>query len=303
MIFVVGASAQYTYTTNHVLGAGNPGGLNTQTDSYTTGYTQVTNGGEATNFWSDTVGIGFPFDFYGAPVTHFKVTGNGVITFDTSATMIPSDINTNLPAANSNIPNNSILGFWDSFSAGAPIGTTDRVWVGTYGTAPNRQRWIKYYSYEYGANAAGTSHGTSYAYFAIVLEETTNKVYVVDMHYASTGQDLTTTVGLQQNATTAVQIGDSTTIMPGPIASGHADNDYYEFTPFLLVNNNAALESIDEPFAPLSGGLQDVKATLKNMGVNALTSVAVQWTVNNVAQTPYVWTGNLASLGSTSITL
>ncbi|WP_379965017.1 T9SS type A sorting domain-containing protein [Epilithonimonas sp. UC225_85] len=42
-------------------------------------------------------------------------------------------------------------------------------------------------------------------------------------------------------------------------------------------------------------GTQNVTVTLKNYGTAALTSATINWSVNGVAQTPYSWTGSLAS--------
>lgn len=42
--------------------------------------------------------------------------------------------------------------------------------------------------------------------------------------------------------------------------------------------------------------------TLKNSGQNNLTACTINWTVDNVAQTPYLWTGNLATNQTANIT-
>jgi subtilisin-like proprotein convertase family protein len=46
-------------------------------------------------------------------------------------------------------------------------------------------------------------------------------------------------------------------------------------------------------------GLTNISASIRNYGASTLTSATVQWTVNGVPQTPYAWTGSLAS-GQTS---
>jgi hypothetical protein len=299
MIIALSASAQYTYVATYHDGAGNPGGLNTDGDATTTGWNNEIAGSAASNSWSSAIALPFAFDFYGSPVTHLKVSGNGVVTFDTMTTAPPVDANTNLPAAAStNVPANSILMFWDAFTGGAPTGSNDVVYSKTFGTAPNRQFWIRYHSYEYGVNAAGTSHQSSFTYWGMCLEESTNKIYIVDMNYHSAGTGLTTTVGVQ-NGTVATQWMDSTLAMNSG-GSSNTDNDYYEFNPILLLPNNAGITSIDEPTLPLTPGLKDVKVTLKNHGNNALTSTTINWAVNGAVQTPFSWTGNLASQTSTA---
>lgn len=301
MLFAVGASAQYTYipTFNDVTATTVPSPwLNTQTGSSATtgnGWTELIAPSQATNSWSATQAIPFPFDFFGTPVTHFKVSGNGVMTFDTMATALPTD-NTNLPApASANIPDMSILGFWDAFTGGAPTGSNDRILMKEWGTAPNRELWISFFSYEYGVNASGTSYASSFVYYSYAIQEGTNKILVIDYDFAGSGASLTGTVGVQKDASVAVQYGDSTLTM----ATG-TGYDYWEFTPLLLVNDNAGITSIDEPTLPLTPGLKDVKVTVKNHGSNALTSATLNWAVNGVVQTSVPWTGNLASQTSTA---
>lgn len=58
--------------------------------------------------------------------------------------------------------------------------------------------------------------------------------------------------------------------------------------------NDAGISAI-----PTSGttcpGSQNVTVALKNFGTAALTSATINWSVNSVAQTPFAWTGTLAS--------
>ena len=125
------------------------------------------------------------------------------------------------------------MGFWDAFTGSAPTGSNDAVYAQLYGTAPNQQLWIRYFSYEYGST--GTASVSSFSYWAIVLEESTDKVYVVDMNYHNNGASLTTTIGLQEDTTNFVQVGSTNTVPMGAGSSGAADNDYYEFTPRIVV--------------------------------------------------------------------
>lgn len=50
-------------------------------------------------------------------------------------------------------------------------------------------------------------------------------------------------------------------------------------------------------------GSQNVSVTLKNFGLTSLTSATIDWSLNGVAQTPYNWTGSLASGATTSVTV
>ncbi|MBK0401889.1 T9SS type A sorting domain-containing protein [Adhaeribacter sp. BT258] len=75
------------------------------------------------------------------------------------------------------------------------------------------------------------------------------------------------------------------------------DMGAYEFTP---VANDAGVTAINAPTSPVTPGSQPVSFTLKNFGTATLTSATIGWSVNNVAQTPYSWTGSLNSLQATA---
>ncbi len=218
---------------NSALNVGNPGGLRTASDATTSGGISVLNGGSGSttvNHWSSGISIPFSFNFYGSPVTHFIVSKNGLMTFDTTNSGLPvgAALNVNTALPNPNLPNNTIAFFWEDTSS-TSIGTGDHVYTHTYGTAPNRQFWVHYYSFEVGSQ--------SYCYWAAVLEETTDKIYVVDMNYANSPTSFTGTVGIQVNSTTAYEVTiplngtmGSPNIQMGTDGSAEANNEYYEFS-------------------------------------------------------------------------
>jgi hypothetical protein len=63
--------------------------------------------------------------------------------------------------------------------------------------------------------------------------------------------------------------------------------------------NDAGISSIDSP-QDFCAGAHDVQVTLRNYGTNALTSATINWTINNVTQTPVNWTGFLDTLNMTT---
>jgi hypothetical protein len=63
--------------------------------------------------------------------------------------------------------------------------------------------------------------------------------------------------------------------------------------------NDAGISSIDSP-KDFCAGAHDVKVTLRNYGMNALTSATINWTINNVTQSPVNWTGFLDTLNMTT---
>lgn len=73
---------------------------------------------------------------------------------------------------------------------------------------------------------------------------------------------------------------------------------------FALVNNDAATTMLSAPTVPFAPGTYPITVKLKNNGLNALTSATINWSVNGVAQTPFLYSGSLnTSIRSTAITL
>ena len=66
---------------------------------------------------------------------------------------------------------------------------------------------------------------------------------------------------------------------------------------------DAGVSSIISPAAPYCDLTQTVKVKLNNYGVTTLTSDTVQWTINGVDQSSYIWTGSLATGNSSEIVL
>ncbi len=245
-------------------------------------------GGASINSWSSAQSIGFPFSFYGSPATHFCVSKNYLLTFDTTVagTTVNSSIttdNTALPHAD--LPDHAIAYFWGGFSP--PLNSNDNVWRKIFGTAPNRQLWIKNFSYKHEAQR--------HSYNFVVLEETTHKIYVVDARWENQGAG-SYTVGVQLNSTTAIQYLNSPNIssINGNVETPWPNVDYYEFTPRLLVNDDAGILSLDAPASKTTFGSQSVQVSIKNHGINNLDSVRVNWSVDGVAQASHSWTGSLA---------
>ena len=285
---------QYTYLTNTFTNAGFPGaGFITSTSGPSTGsgWTQSLAGSLATNQWSSVMPIPFAFDFYGVPVTGCVASGNGLLTFTTTVSGTPLNANTGLP--NAALPDNTIAALWDEFTNTPPTGSNDVVLYTTFGTAPNREFWVYWYSFEYG------NPNASFQYNGVMLQEGTNKVFVVDAY--GTTPALTATVGLQKNATIGLDLGSS--IAQGPNTSAVTMVDYYEFTPLLLINDNAGITSLLNPTNPLVAGTQAVQVSLKNWGQNTLDSTIINWSLNGVLQTPYTYYGPLSSLQSAPVTI
>ncbi len=232
------------------------------------------------NAWLDPIALPFDFSFFGEPVTHFKVSKNGLLTFDTTATFLPNN-NVSLPTTQ--LPDKTIAAFWDQMNF--PMTNNNHIVTNVYGEAPNRIFWIKFLW-------MGTSFGAN---FSIILEENQHNIYVVGMEkYTSSWQPaLTSTVGIQKDNNTAVGFGNNINI--NATTSANTDNEYYAFYPTL--NLDAGITTINAPSSNAQG-TQDVKVALTNFGLQTLDSVKIGWSVDNVGQTPFVWNGSL-NVGAT----
>lgn len=65
-----------------------------------------------------------------------------------------------------------------------------------------------------------------------------------------------------------------------------------EFTPPPV---DAGVISIDAPVSPVPGGVQQVRVSIRNFGLDPLTSATIRFEVDGVPGTPFAWTGSLAS--------
>lgn len=101
---------------------------------------------------------------------------------------------------------------------------------------------------------------------------------------------------------TALVLPEITTDFDGELRNTtNPDIGADEFTP--SIQNDAGITAINPPTKPFSAGNQTIKTTIINNGTNNLTTTTVKWAVNGVAQTDYLWTGDLSSEGTEEITL
>lgn len=227
VISSIGSYAQTNYTTSYATNAGNPGGLNTDNDDVVATWNTIIAASISTNQWSASVPLPFTFNYFGNPMSNFKVSANGLITF-TGTSVLP-DENKALPA--NTLTDSTIACFWDAFTTAPPTSSNDIVAWKVWGSAPNRQLWIKWASYEIGAPA---SVNTS---FMCMLEEGTDKIYFVEGYYPVSASTLaaTTTTGVQLNNTTAIMYGSQFRTRVANLV-GPTDNNVITFAPYTKTN-------------------------------------------------------------------
>ncbi len=274
-VFLIGftVSAQYYYVPFINIGE-NPGAINNDGEYPVGGgldasWTPITTGNNSPPIWSATQTIPFNFTFNGLVFTQYKVSTSGILTFDIAATAVPPLGALTIP--NASIPDNSIC-VWGLESTGA----NDQIVIKTFGTAPYRQYWVFFASYNW---VGGT--GTTWTYWSIVLEETTNNVYIVDQR---TGNGTTAlTLGLQFSVVSALQVAGSPTIANNAGTNGTpADNSYYMFVPGTQLQYDFAGNSIlTNDFLGLNSAPFDIVGSCMNMGSETITNLDVNYKIDN----------------------
>lgn len=276
--------AQYWQLPNISIGQ-NPGGLNTDVEEPLAGVTGWTSiqAASATAVWTAAQTLPFAFQFNGSAVTQYKVSSTGVLTFDVASPLAAPSA-TNLALPNSAIPNNSIC-VWGVNCSGA----NDNIVTKTFGTAPNRQYWVQFSSCSNVANA------NIFAYWALVFDETTNKIHIVDQRTAATSgvTAIAITAGIQLTSTSAISVAGSPSLASttGTTAGSDdtpIDNTYYTFTPGVQPANDAAIMGMTPKiltkgsFATVGNNVA-VTAKVQNIGSATMSSYTIK--INDGAAT------------------
>lgn len=288
LAFASMANAQYYYLPYLTAGE-NPKGLNVDVEQPgppPAGWTNIATT-SATPVWSTVTNLpgDFSFNFNGQPVTSYKVSTSGVLTFTTTASAVPSSTNQALPSAS--IPDNSIM-IWGL----AGIGANDVIRWKVFGDAPNRQYWIQFSSY----SAPGAT-GQNWTYWGIVLEETTNDIYIVDQRTFNTPTTLT--LGIQVDGSNAYQVAGAPNtaalVQNAGNADTHEDNVFYRFINGVQAVNDAEMSSLT--FSPFGGAGSNVNITgqVLNAGSSAITDLTIKYLANGQVQSSALTGLNIAS--------
>ena len=273
------AAAQYyilPYTRAHQ----NPGNLNQdgegRYDLGQPGWNLLLTGTAATQaapVWTAAQTLPFAFQLGGQAVTGYKVSSSGVLTFSTAAVAAPPTLNTALPSAD--VPDKSVC-LWGTLMTA----NTDFLLSKTFGTAPNRQHWVQFNSVSLPQGANSGLIPNSFLYASIVLEETSNKVYLVWQRAGGDAQTLT--AGVQLNATTAYQTTTSpNTSIPNLAAVTAADNQYFEIAPGTQPTLDLAGNYLTVPNVAARNGSVSIQGVFTNVGTQTVTSLTANYRVNN----------------------
>lgn len=252
---------------------GNPGGINRENDQSNEnggGWVLIMDSAVKPSYSAiQALPIGFNFRFAGQPVTHFKVSSTGFLTFDTLAANTPTTGPEALPS--NNLPNQTIS-IW-GMNAGS---SNDKVICKVFGNPPNRQFWVKFYS----MSTPGDS--LSFTYWSMVLEEGTHNIYLVSMNHGAVRDYVSPkhTLGIQVSATNTTAVAGSPNITNLPLDESYKDNFFYRFSFGSQPLTDVAVVSFRLPVLTLTGSNNAVKVVVKNEGVQAVNSLKLNYQIN-----------------------
>jgi hypothetical protein len=265
--------AQYYYNTPAITPSGNPGNLNwddEQPFSNQPGWTDI----QPTSHpaWTSSQTIPFNFTFNGNTVTSYRVSTTGLLTF-TANPGIPAANHSTIPSAN--VPDNTIC-VWGLGYTGTS--SNDKIIKKVFGTAPNRQLWISWASYN--NQALGSKCWT---YWSVVLEETSNRIYIVDQRNSTkSGCSFGLTLGLQYNSSSATMVTGSPNIAPlAGTSKTPYDNKYYEFIPGTRPQYDIGIDYIQTNQYQTSNTQVEIRGILKTFGSVTVTSYDINYKIDN----------------------
>ena len=261
---------------SHINANHNPNNLNTENEgAYGTiiGWTLLLSGAKSEPIWSPTRTLPFDFEFNGKVFNKFRASSNGIVTFDTTE-ILPISNYERFVLPNDSVPDNSIgvLGLEGS-------GSKDYVLFKILGAKPNRQFWIQYNSYSFVHNPSTDS---TYTFWSIVLEETTNKFYVVDQRTEGYEDSLKkVSIGVQYDKNKAIMLQGSPSI---PVYSRGLrtpnDNTYYEFRQGSRPKYDVEMIAlISDTF--VSKGKYEVKTIITNRGTEVINNFDLNYKLSN----------------------
>ena len=227
----------------------NPGlnlsrGVPDNNNNFTTELFNGLAGGSGENRWSGSMNLPFTFRFFGRPYKQFRVSKNGLLTFSTNVVTARDGLDYfDFPDPANNGGATRLTNALPLWSNGFPIDETvfcmvgrhvtqtasDTVVARVHGSAPKRQVWIIF-------RHVKDTHGRTTT--AIVLEETSNRIFLMDMQADTAGGGTTTLLaGIQgsQNSTREVrQVPATPNVRLASSNNSLADNGCYLFRPYVV---------------------------------------------------------------------
>ncbi len=132
------------------------------------------------------------------------------------------------------------------------------------------------------------------------------------VEYSSNGTDFTTVAGFSLTENYEKYVADLRDVPAGDYfigIRGKTDNfgkiylDEILLPPYWIPQNDAGISQINHPQDDIFAGMNYVSVVLKNYGSNELTSADIEWSVGDIQQYTYNWTGTLSTGDSAVIEL
>jgi hypothetical protein len=242
---------------------------------------------------SSATPIGFNWDFFGSPVTQYKVSDNGYLTFDITET-VSSSANVALPSAAA--PKNAIFPFWDGLEMKAAGSVKAEVRNWTYGTLPNRIHVIQWFTASKEGTAAGS---TNYLYFAIRLYEG-GAFDIIYNDGAPAMAAYTATLGLNDaTGSNGMMIGTSPAAdFPNKKGSSSNANDkVYKFVYGTQEAFDATITKLNmNAYAGVNSNIT-ISGTMGNYGSSVISSFDLNYSVDGGATVTVPVNATIASSG------
>lgn len=215
-------------------GTSNPPPFNLEYDQYHDDWKIAYPISRRDTFWSKEMFIppSFTFYFYDHKVEKFKVSLNGLLTFSDINPLDRWAAGNNQLLPSKKLPPYTIAAFWDLYASSKEQGNAVvrvKMWDNN-SISENRQLWIRWEEIK-------MREGKGRLTFSIVLEENTNKIFIVKQFYRlRENEELSSTVGIQKDNETALFLGNNQITWGIPEGEKEGDdiydNYYFCFMPY-----------------------------------------------------------------------
>lgn len=215
----------------------------------------------------------FAWTFYGSPVTHYRISDNGYITFDTATTKSDPN-NTALPSPQA--PLNSIFAFWDNLElSNNPTFIRNTVKTYTLGSAPNRIHVI-----QWNLAPLGQQANANYLYFALRIYEQGYFDIIYQRLYLSSCK-VSGTVGCQNadGSLGTMLSGSPNFVYPDAILI-YENVNVYCFRYGINKEYDAKMRNIEIPWIAHSNKSYNISGCLTNIGTRTIDSIDIAYNVD-----------------------
>lgn len=244
-----------------------------------------------TNNLSSWYNLPFSWNFYGQPVTGYKIAHSGYITFDNS---IGNSIGTNTNIPDVSGPNNVIYALWDDFTTSTTISRR------TYGAKPNRIHAISWTSLNY----LGAPNLSDDITVTLKLYESCGDFEIIINHRDIDSSSIffpmiNTTIGCENsNGTIGTEVAGSPNYIPSNPISNPNLYEVHRFSWNNPIINDASLTGIKiDNHLPVGNYI--LEGAVRNEGNANLGRYDINYSLNGgttqiatIIESDTIWTGD-----------